>query len=570
MGQKLSGLPTSTDFVRENPFDTHRDDLEQHRLNNVYLGRVMFWRNTDQLPTKHIYHTDNVEYRNMKLMMLEMLFYILNLTALTVFVTENSSSVEYATRDQQLAFWRLCGTKEMNMGQSSGSLDSLPKCSLGEDNVDGFYRYMRDVFTPILFNQKEVYPELFDQEFLYDLDETSKEWAPRYLGDTRTTVLLGSVRARQLRVLPNRGCRLPENLTDVQSTCYAMFHEDRQSMKMYAKRRIPPYIRDSYRWEPRNKTEMIHMSGLFGVYPGDGFLVNFPLNRTRMLNLLRDLQEWSWCDVQTRAVIMEVNTFNPNINLIAVNRLMFEFGPTGQVRPSHDVFVLPTSYLTLSTQGEQGTLFGLQVLVMVSNVFFFIYHAVLCYKDPLAYLTYTWNMIDVVNLSLFVAYAYYRSDILNRYGADNKLQPELAGMPNVYMPYVQLEYAFHKAQALLAWHCLFSWVRVLKYLSLSSTFKVLIQTLEAATFQLVLFSCLYLSVTVGFSIAFVVGFGAADTTEGMYASFGGCFFVLFFMLVGGVDLEPILGRSSFAFMHNIALAQMLFMAYLILQALLFF
>ena len=73
------------------------------------------------------------------------------------------------------------------------------------------------------------------------------------------------------------------------------------------------------------------------MYPGDGFLVNFPLNRTRMLNLLRDLQEWSWCDVQTRAVIMEVNTFNPNINLIAVNRLLFEFGPTGQVRPSHDV-----------------------------------------------------------------------------------------------------------------------------------------------------------------------------------------------------------------------------------------
>ena len=61
-----------------------------------------------------------------------------------------------------------------------------------------------------------------------------------------------------------------------------------------------------------------------------------------------------------------------------------------------------------------------------------------------------------------MAYVYYRSDILNRYGADNKLQPELAGMPNVYMPYVQLEFAFHKAQALLAWHCLFSWVRVLK------------------------------------------------------------------------------------------------------------
>ena len=73
-------------------FDTHRDDLEQHRLNNVYLGRVMFWRNTDQLPTKHIYHTDNVEYRNMKLMMLEMLFYIMSATHTLLLAAEVRST----------------------------------------------------------------------------------------------------------------------------------------------------------------------------------------------------------------------------------------------------------------------------------------------------------------------------------------------------------------------------------------------------------------------------------------------------------------------------------------------
>ena len=40
-------------------------------------------------------------------------------------------------------------------------------------------------------------------------------------------------------------------------------------------------------------------------------------------------------------------------------------------------------------------------------------------------------------------------------------------------------------------------------------------------FQLFIFSFLYLSVTIGFTIAFVVGFGAADTTDGLYATFSG-------------------------------------------------
>ena len=41
-------------------------------------------------------------------------------------------------------------------------------------------------------------------------------------------------------------------------------------------------------------------------------------------------------------LFLKVSTFNPNVNIIATNRILFEFGPTGELKPVHDVFVLPT------------------------------------------------------------------------------------------------------------------------------------------------------------------------------------------------------------------------------------
>jgi hypothetical protein len=561
MGGSMSAMPASTDFIRENPFETYRDELEQHRTDSHFLGHTMFWKHSDQIPVKHIYHTDNIEYRNMKLMFLEMLFYFLHLFALTTFVTNTASSVEYETREQQLAFWQICA-KPVDMG--------VPACSLRDNTAAGFYGYLKDVFVPTIFNGIESYPEMFDQDFLYDLDEKSVEWAPRYLGDTNTTVLLGLVKMRQLRVVPNQGCTLPLNMTEIHPRCYGPFFSEYQSYMMYAKKKTPRSIMPCYKWRPQNETEMQEMIGSFGEYPGEGYMFEFPLVQSEALDMITLLEEWQWVDVQTRAIILEVSTFNPNVNIIATNRILFEFGPTGELKPVHDVFVLPTQYLTLSTTGSGSTLFLWQVACTVGFVFLTIYHAVLISKDPFTFWTYTWNLADVTNLILFYAYVYYRYQILTIFSQDNNLQQELAGMPLVYMPYINLQTPFQRGQAILAWLCLFSWMRLLKYLSLSKTFRVLIRTLEACCFQLFIFSFLYLSVTIGFTIAFVVGFGAADTTDGLYATFSGCFFTLFFMLVGGADLEPILGRGTVSYMHNWYLRYALFVMYMILISLLFF
>jgi hypothetical protein len=561
MGAKLSALPSPTDFIRVNPFEKYRDDLDQHKGDDVYLGHTLFWQNCDQIPTKNIYHTSNVEYRNLKLMVLEMIYYIMMLAALTAFAISSTSGVEHEQREQQLNFWNIC---------SRVPGERLPHCTLPTNDADGFYQYMRETFTPTIFGDTEVFPNMTSVDFLYDLDENSQTWRPRYLGDTETIVLLGVVRVRQVRILPNRGCTVPENLTEVHPRCYSRFTEERQSRKFYAKRRIPKYIQNSYVWQQRNVTEMIPITGTYGSYPGDGFMCDLPLNRTLMKEMFRDLHEWGWVDVQTRALVVEVNVFNPNVNIIIANRLLFEFSPTGKLLPTHQVFVLPTKYLDMRTSGPESVFFTLQALLAITQLCFLGYHGFLIRKGLGQYFAYTWNLVDLVNLVLFAYYMYYRALIIHRYGRDNNLQPELAGLPLVYMPYVQLQDAYYSAQAVLSWLCLFSWMRLMKYLSLSKTFRVLIRTLEASCFQLFIFSFLYLSVTLGFAIAFTVGFGAADTTDGLYATFEGCFFTLFFMVVGGVDLSPILGPDSVAAMSNGPLRYMLFITYLVVLYLLFF
>jgi hypothetical protein len=560
MGQKFSALPSATDFVRVNPFEKHRDDLDQHKLNNTFLGHTMFWSHCDLIPTQNIYRTNQHEYKNLKLMFLEMIFFFIMLLCLTTFAT-NGQYVEFESREQQTAFWKVC--KKVRGAR-------LPDCSLGQDTEAGWYSYMKNTFTPIVFNGKETLPPLVDQDFLYDLDENSVEWAPRYLGDTRTTVLLGQVRFRQVRVLPNRGCTIPENMTDVHRRCYSQFQDDRQSRKFYAKRRIPGDILPCYVWQEQNRTEMQPISGLMGTYPGDGFLFDLPLNRTQLQQMLRDMEEWEWIDVQTRAIVGEVTVFNPNVNLIIVNRFLFEFAPTGQMKPHHDVFVLPTRYLTMTPGGRDSMFFFLQVLTSMCFLCFFVYHLVLLRKAPYQYVKYTWNLMDLVIIALYNVYGVHRYRILTLFSQDNNLQPEISGLPLVYMPYAQLEESFRSAQAVFAWICLLSWIRVLKYLSLAQTFRVLIRTIEAACFQLAIFSFLYVSVTIGFAIAYVIGFGAADTTDGIYSTFGGCFFMLFFMMIGGVNLEPLLGNSSVSFMSNWVLRYLLFCSYMVLIALLLF
>ena len=49
---------------------------------------------------------------------------------------------------------------------------------------------------------------------------------------------------------------------------------------------------------------------------------------------IRDLQNGTWIDLQTRALFIDFTTYNANVNLFHVAQLTFEFLPSGGVFPN--------------------------------------------------------------------------------------------------------------------------------------------------------------------------------------------------------------------------------------------
>ncbi len=54
----------------------------------------------------------------------------------------------------------------------------------------------------------------------------------------------------------------------------------------------------------------------------------------QMLGNISMLKELSWIDMQTRAVIIQMSLYNPNVNLFIFVTIVAEFSPSGGVSPS--------------------------------------------------------------------------------------------------------------------------------------------------------------------------------------------------------------------------------------------
>eukprot|EP00438_Fugacium_kawagutii_P033032 Skav231050 [mRNA] locus=scaffold2842:60963:64032:+ [translate_table: standard] len=119
-------------------------------------------------------------------------------------------------------------------------------------------------------------------------------WSPLLLissaqvGDTQTSVLIGTIRMRQVRV---------------------------------------QYSQDHYDWKSANITEQRPIVGRYATYPGDGFLYDLGLNLTGAQTRLRELQYWKWMDDRTRPGSQQ----GEDDYCMVADRILFEFPAAGGV-----------------------------------------------------------------------------------------------------------------------------------------------------------------------------------------------------------------------------------------------
>jgi len=92
-------------------------------------------------------------------------------------------------------------------------------------------------------------------------------------------------------------------------------------------------IRQSFKYSTSEELDTNIYVGDYGSYGGDGYVYEFRGRLSDLQNNLSQLHQLEWIDRQTRAVMIQVSLYNPNVELFTSVTLLVEFLSTGGLYP---------------------------------------------------------------------------------------------------------------------------------------------------------------------------------------------------------------------------------------------
>jgi polycystin 1L2 len=93
-------------------------------------------------------------------------------------------------------------------------------------------------------------------------------------------------------------------------------------------------IYNSFEYKTSSDLQGSSMTSKYDDYDGDGYVYELRGKFSYLQGNLSLLQQMNWIDRQTRAVFVEFSAYNPNINMIMVTQIIFEFLPSGTILSS--------------------------------------------------------------------------------------------------------------------------------------------------------------------------------------------------------------------------------------------
>uniref|UniRef100_A0A6U6PXZ4 Uncharacterized protein n=1 Tax=Zooxanthella nutricula TaxID=1333877 RepID=A0A6U6PXZ4_9DINO len=508
--------------------------LDEERDSNLHLGDVRFWQHLEHVKVSLVYRTTSLEYKMMKMMCCEAILYIALLCVFTSFMVMQRSPEIFESRRQQLDYWGGCNR----------TMDGRV-CSIDEvyDHAS-LMTWLKEDLSPKAFTEQQEYQPIASAVSLFRLQSGAVPWRPRYIGDTKTSILVGAIRIRQLRVQYNLDCSILEDYQDIHKDCFPRYSPGVESRLKWHPVWAPDQVKPHYKHYNANETGQGDVVGAFGVYPGSGFVLDLPLSLTSAITRLEELEEWSWLDVRTRAVIIELSTLNPNVNVMSNVKMLFEFPATGGVYIKQDASSFRALQLSLALAATDDPMGMFAMLIMTESLFMLFLWLVLyvMVKNGSRFFTYFWSCVDVLLLILW--HVYLLMYFLGVYSASDQepnLHPEVLADPEMFFPIGKLVGLLENANTILACLGLLAWLKVLKYFSLSAYFMGFVRVIERCIVNLMLFGALLFLVVFGFAVSLHIGFGADDN---LFGSIWGSFISVIVAPAGGVDLEPIFAKGG--------------------------
>jgi hypothetical protein len=237
-------------------------------------------------------------------------------------------------------------------------------------------------------------------------------------------------------------------------------------------------------------------------YGRDGCVIYIPFNKTESKNKFNVIKSKEWIDESTRAISLYFNLYNSNTRLLTNVRFMVEFYDTGYEQPSYRIISMPffpsKSNIPLYIVGS---IFSIQLI-------YYIYCEIkeaIAEKSCIKYLLSSWNIVECINLFLFVSvigiFLYWKYNI-NKSSYLESLEGNSDSFDHYYYSYL-----FYQISILSATCCLIGFIKIFKYLRLNRRMKLLWDTLSGAFMDLFYMLIVSLLIVSGFALTGNLIFG---------------------------------------------------------------
>ncbi|XP_071948700.1 polycystin-1-like protein 2 [Antedon mediterranea] len=259
-----------------------------------------------------------------------------------------------------------------------------------------FNKIIQDTFTDTL-DEVSSFVDLF--EWLREtagpawFDQTSE-----FLSNT-SSVLVGTVRLRQLRVLPE-SCSEPRVINSTLiPECTSPLTKHNLDKRSYTKpwsttgHHIPG--QGIWSFQHKHKAKGSYFVGKLHVYDRGGHIAELRGNISAANNILGTLQKSKWFEKHTRAVFIEWTLYNADVNLFCVCTLLFEVPGTGALIASSEFLVMRLYRFTSK----------LQMFVLVLEISYIFVLVFMMYKEVSRFyqrgLKYfnTWSILTLCNIT---------------------------------------------------------------------------------------------------------------------------------------------------------------------------
>ncbi|XP_060782070.1 polycystin-2-like protein 1 [Neoarius graeffei] len=337
-------------------------------------------------------------------------------------------------------------------------------------------------------------------------------------------MLVGVPRMRQIKV-KNSSCHVPKDFRTEITHCFDVYSEKKEDDGAFG-------LVNGSAWTYHTETEMKGSThwGLLATYSGAGYYQDLGLTKNKSVAILAQLKEYLWLDHGTRAVFIDFSTYNANINLFCVIRLVVEFPATGGAIPSYQI---RTVKLIRYINSWDYFIIGCEMVFCVFILYYIVEEILEVRIHKCSYFTSIWNILDVVVLLLAVVAIVFN---VFRTMKVNKLLGSLLKDPSIYADFEFLAFWQTQYNNMNAVNLFFAWIKIFKYISFNKTMTQLSSTLARCATDIMGFAVMFFIVFFAYA---QLGYLLFGTQVESFSTFQKCIFTQFRIILGDFDYNGI-------------------------------